>query len=77
MIDRMKHKEFMGLVHYSADDEIFFGRIEGIYDLVTFEGKNVKQLQKSIEGAVEDYAELCKETGKPIFKSFKGSFNVR
>lgn len=77
MIDRMKHKEFIGSVHYSADDETFFGKIEGIYDLVTFEGKTVKQLQKSFREAVEDYAELCKETGKQIFKSFKGSFNVR
>ena len=27
--------------------------------------------------AVEDYLELCKETGKKVFRSFKGSFNIR
>jgi len=77
MIDRIKYKDFIGSVHFSAEDEIFFGKIEGVNDLVTFEGASVKQLKKAFKEAVEDYLELCKEAGKEIFKSFKGSFNVR
>lgn len=77
MIDRIKYKEFIGSVHFSADDDIFFGKIEGVNDLVTFEGNTVKQLKKAFKEAVEDYIDLCKQTGKEIFKSFKGSFNVR
>lgn len=77
MIDRIRYKEFIGSVHFSADDEVFFGKIEGINDLVTFEGASVNQIKKAFKGAVEDYVELCNEIGKKVFKSFKGSFNVR
>ena len=77
MIDRIRYKEFIGSVHFSAEDEVFFGKIEGINDLVTFEGETVNRLKRAFGEAVNDYIELCKETGKQIFKSFKGSFNVR
>lgn len=77
MTDRIKYKEFIGSVHFSADDEIFHGKIEGINDLVTFEGTTVSKLKTAFKEAVHDYIELCNEVGKEIFRSFKGSFNVR
>ena len=77
MTDRIRYKEFIGSVHFSSEDEVFFGKIEGINDLVTFEGETVNKLKRAFRDAVNDYSELCKETGKQIFKSFKGSFNVR
>ena len=77
MTDKLKFRDFIGSVHFSAEDEVFYGRIEGINDLVTFEASTVSKLKKAFKDAVEDYVELCKEAGKEIFKSFKGSFNVR
>ena len=77
MTDKLKYKEFIGSVHFSSEDEVFYGRIEGINDLVTFEGATVNKLKKAFREAVEDYLDLCKETGKEVFKSFKGTFNVR
>jgi predicted HicB family RNase H-like nuclease len=78
MKDVMQYKNFIGSVHFNADDEIFYGKIEGINnDLVTFEGESVKKLKKAFEEAVEDYLQLCEQVGKPALKSYKGSFNVR
>jgi len=77
MTDKLKYKEFIGSVHFSSEDEVFFGKLEGVNDLVTFEGATVTKLKKAFKEAVEDYLELCSETGKQIFRSFKGSFNVR
>lgn len=77
MTDKLKFKDFIGSVHYSAEDEVFYGKIEGINDLVTFEASTVAKLKSSFKEAIEDYVELCEETGKEIFRSFKGSFNVR
>lgn len=77
MIDKLRFKEFIATVHYSDSDETFFGKIEGINDLVTFEGETVTELKKAFKEAVEDYIELCKEAGKNPMKSFKGSFNIR
>ena len=36
MKDILLYKEYIGSVHFNADDEIFYGRIEGIDDLISF-----------------------------------------
>lgn len=77
MKDVIKYKGFLGSVHFDTDDEVFHGKIEGIPDLVTFEGQSVEELKKAFQDAVEDYLALCKEVGKEPVKSCKGSFNVR
>lgn len=51
--------------------------MEGVNDLVTFEGSSVRELKKSFIEAVKDYKVLCQQAGKNTNKSFKGSFNVR
>ena len=77
MADVLTYKGFVGSVHFSADDSVFHGRIEGIDDLVTFEGASVEELKAGFKEAVEDYLELCKRTGKRVEKSYRGTFNVR
>ena len=77
MKDILKYKHFIATVHYSTRDETFFGKIEGINDLVTFEGESVKELKEAFMEAVDDYIDLCKEIDKKPLKSFKGSFNIR
>ncbi len=64
MKDLLQFKGFIGSVHFSAEDDCFFGKIEGIDDLVTFEGRNVDELKEVFRKAVEDYERLCKLTGK-------------
>jgi len=77
MKDIMLYKGFIGSIHYSTEDETFFGKIEGIDDSISFEGSSVKELKDSFREAVEDYVELCKLNGKEPQKAYKGSFNIR
>lgn len=77
MTDKIEYKDFIGTVHFSTKDSVFYGKIEGINDLVTFEGQTVQELKVAFEESVDDYIELCKEIGKDPLKSFKGSFNIR
>lgn len=77
MNDILDYKGYYATVHYSASDDVFFGKILGINDLVSFEGASVKELKKSFKEAVEDYLETCIELGKEPEKTYKGSFNVR
>jgi len=77
MKDVLTYKDFIGSVHFSAEDKTFYGKIEGIDDLVTFEGKTVDILIKAFHEAVDDYIELCKEAGKRPVKSCRGVFNIR
>lgn len=73
----LEYKDFIGSVNYTDEEECFYGKIEGINDLITFEGASVKELKKAFKDAVEDYLELCKQLNKEPYRSVKGSFNVR
>ncbi|MBT3749801.1 MAG: type II toxin-antitoxin system HicB family antitoxin [Bacteroidetes bacterium] len=77
MKDLMKYKEYLASVHFSAEDEVFYGKIEGVEDLISFEGQDVQELKSSFHEAVDDYEELCSKTGKKKEKTYKGSFNIR
>ncbi len=73
----LKHKGYSATVEFSAPDEIFFGKINGIRDVVTFEADSVPKLKKAFKDAVEDYLATCQQLGKDSDKELKGSFNVR
>jgi len=73
----LEYKKYTGTVEFSADDDVFFGRINGIRDVVTFEADTVAKLKKAFQEAIDDYLLTCKGLGKEPDKEFKGSFNVR
>ena len=73
----LKYEGFIGLVSFSAENEVFYGRLEGIDELVIFEGSTVEELKSAFKEAVEDYLVICKEVDKSPIKSYKDSFNVR
>ena len=77
MNDILKYKEYYALVHFSAADEVFAGKILGINDLINFEGVSVSELKKAFKEAVDDYLQTCSRVGKTPEKTYKGSFNVR
>src|SRR3989337_3167681 len=73
----LEYKGYAGSVEFGAVDKVFFGKLTGIRDVVTFEGETVKELTQAFHDAVNDYLNTCKELGKEPDKEFKGSFNVR
>ena len=77
MSNLFKYGEFLGTVQYSAEDEVFYGKILGVDDLVTFEGSSVRELKKAFKDAVNDYVNACNLIGKSANKSYNGTVNVR
>ncbi|MEI8085193.1 MAG: type II toxin-antitoxin system HicB family antitoxin [Paludibacter sp.] len=77
MKDILNYKGFIGSVHFSADDNTFFGKIEGINDLITFEGETVKELTDAFHYMVDEHIKDCEAENIAAEKSYKGSFNVR
>jgi len=75
--DVILYKNFIGSVRFSADDEVFYGKIEGIEDSIGFEGSSVEELKHAFHEAVEDYIDICKVNNKQLQKTCKGSFNIR
>ncbi|MGR3177248.1 MAG: type II toxin-antitoxin system HicB family antitoxin [Candidatus Anammoxibacter sp.] len=77
MKDMIHYKGYYGSVHYSDDDQVFFGKIKYIKSLVNYEGTDVTNLRQAFTEAVDDYLELCQNEGIKPDQSFRGSFNVR
>ena len=50
---------FAGSVHFSEADLIFYGKIEGITDLVTFEAESVMELTDAFQDMVDEHIKDC------------------
>ena len=75
--DLMEYKKYYGSVHFDSKEEIFYGKIEFIRDLVNFEASDAKSLIAAFKNAVDDYIKDCDDLGKVPDVPFKGSFNIR
>ncbi len=77
MKDIMKYKGFIGSVHFAAEDRVFYGKVEGVSDLITFEGSTVDELEKRFEYMVDEHIKDCNKNNSPVEKSYKGNLNIR
>ena len=73
----MEYKGYHGSVEYSDQDEVFYGQVLFINDVITFEGTDVKSLKEGFHLMVDDYLEMCQRLNKQPDKPFSGSFNIR
>ncbi len=73
----MEYKGYIGSVEFSEADSLFYGRVQGVRALISYEGTAAKDLVEEFHGAVDDYLALCEEEGIEPEKSYKGSFNIR
>ncbi len=77
MNNTMEYKGYLGSVEFSEEDALFYGKILGIRALISYEGTNAAELVADFHGAVDDYLELCVQSGTEPEKAYKGCFNVR
>ena len=77
MANTIEYKGYIGIIEYSSEDKCFFGKLEMIDDLVTFEATTALELEDNFHLVVDDYLETCKALGREPQKVYKGVFNVR
>lgn len=75
--DVITYKGFIGSVHFASEDKVFYGKIEGINDLITFEGESVSQLEEGFKYMVDEHIKDCENRNLPLEKSYKGNLNIR
>jgi predicted HicB family RNase H-like nuclease len=76
MSDVMEYKGYYSNPRYSAEDNVFWGKLEGINDSVSFEGTTVGELQAAFSEAVEDYLDTCRRHGMTPKTPFQGRLEV-
>ena len=63
-LNTMKYGGYTAKIEYDDEDEIFFGRLADIRDIITFHADNVAELKAGFHEAVNDYIEMCAKMGK-------------
>jgi predicted HicB family RNase H-like nuclease len=77
MNKHLSYRGFKAQVEFSADDNVFWGRLIGIKDEVTFEGETVSGLKRAFKDAVDFHIELCERTGERPKKHYSGKVMFR
>src|SRR5262249_23625106 len=77
MKDIMQYQGYFGSIHFDDEGLFFYGKVEFVRALISYEATNAKGIKKAFEDAVDDYLEMCKEQNIEPELPFKGSLNVR
>lgn len=59
MNNTMEYKGYVGNIEFSEKDQIFYGKVQGVKSLISYEGKTTDDLIKDFHNAVDDYLNLC------------------
>ena len=62
--DLLTYKDYAAHIEFDSEDRLFFGRIAGIKDIITFHGRTVDELTADFELAVDDYLMTCEKLGQ-------------
>ena len=73
----IEYKGYTGVIEFDPSIDAFHGRVVGLQDVVTFQGRSVDELRREMAVSVEDYLELCTEVGKEPERPYRGEFLVR
>lgn len=73
----LSYKGYIAQVTLDQDTEMLHGLVTGLKDVITFEGRSVKDLKKAFKDSVNDYLNFCKERGEEPEKPYSGNIRLR
>lgn len=57
----MTDKGCVGSVEFSDADGVFFGKVQGVRSLISYEGETREALEVDFRKVIDAYLELCQE----------------
>lgn len=73
----MTYKGYTARIEFDARDNIFWGKVLGIDDSISFEGETVADLTSDFHNAIDFYLKDCVETGRAAQKPASGKLMLR
>ena len=77
MKNAMTYKGYAARIEFDAQDRIFFGRLAGIQDIITFHGETEDGLELAFREAVDHYLAACSELGDGPNNPYSGKLTLR
>ena len=76
-MNTMTYKGYIGQVTLDEEAGIIHGQVLNTRDIITFQGRTVKELRKALKDSIEDYLAFCAERGEDPDKPLSGKFVLR
>jgi predicted HicB family RNase H-like nuclease len=73
----LEYKGYVGSAEVDLDDGILHGTVQGINDVVHYEGNTVEELRQAFRDSVDEYLRFCEECGDEPQKPYSGRFVAR
>lgn len=73
----LKYKGYTGRFEFDDEAGIFHGEVLELKDVITFQGKTVREIERSFRDSVDDYLAFCEERGEEPDKPFSGRLMLR
>ncbi len=77
MSKSLMYKGYAAHIEFDSEDRIFWGRITGITDTVSFHGETVDELVHAFEEAVDDYLAMSEKLNRQPQKPYSGRLMLR
>ncbi len=58
------YKDYTGHVEFHDEVDIFYGEVLDTRDVITFQGKTVKNIKTAFRGSLDDYLDFCASRGE-------------
>ncbi len=73
----MHHDGYIATIELDEDAGLFHGEVINTRDVLTFQGRTLKELRKAFADTVADYVAWCIERGKEPERPYSGHFTLR
>lgn len=71
----LEYKGYIGTIE--AEDGVFFGRVAGLRDVITFEGTTFVEVERAFRDSIDDYLAFCAQRGEPADRPYSGRIPLR
>ena len=76
-MNSMTYKGYFAQINFDERDSLFWGKIVGIKDSITFEGETVAHLTEDFHNAIDHYLADCRKQGHTPDKPYSGKLTLR
>jgi predicted HicB family RNase H-like nuclease len=73
----MRYKGYLGCSKINEKEGLIFGEVVGLRDVITYQGRTVKEARRAFRESIDLYLRTCSEEGIDPDRRFSGKLLIR